>query len=107
MPLVVCLLGLVGTSPTAVFAGKLTIFTAALDGGYGWLVVVAAVNTVASLFYYLRWIVGALRPAESETKPAVGRWAETMAYVTAAASVMAGPLAGLLLMVFDGELALR
>jgi NADH-quinone oxidoreductase subunit N len=53
--LVVLLLGLVGTPPTAVFVGKLTVFGAALDGGFGWLVVVAAVNTVASLFYYLRW----------------------------------------------------
>jgi NADH-quinone oxidoreductase subunit N len=104
--LVVCLLGLVGTPPTAVFAGKLTVFTATLDGGYGWLVVVAAVNTVASLFYYLRWIVGALRPAGSEAIPAVDRWSATTAYVTAAASVIAGPLAGLLLASFRGELAL-
>ena len=104
--LVVCLLGLVGTPPTAVFAGKLTVFTATLDGGYGWLVVVAAVNTVASLFYYLRWIVGALRPAESEAMPMVDRWSATTAYVTAAASVVAGPLAGLLLASFRGALAL-
>ena len=56
LSLLVLLLGLVGTPPTAVFVGKLTVFAAALDGGLGWLVVVAAVNTVASLFYYLRWI---------------------------------------------------
>ncbi|GAA3693137.1 NADH-quinone oxidoreductase subunit N [Nonomuraea antimicrobica] len=54
--LVVCLLGLVGTPPTAVFAGKLLMFAAAWDGGYAWLAVVAAANTVASVFYYLRWI---------------------------------------------------
>lgn len=54
--LLVTLLGLVGTPPTAVFAGKLTVFTAAWDGGFAWLVVVAAVNSVASLFYYLRWL---------------------------------------------------
>ncbi|MFC0005560.1 NADH-quinone oxidoreductase subunit N [Micromonospora siamensis] len=58
--LVICLLGLVGTPPTAVFAGKLTVFVAAWDGGLAWLVVIAAVNTVASLFYYLRWLVPAL-----------------------------------------------
>ncbi len=57
--LVVCLLGLVGTPPTAVFVGKLAVFVAAWDGGLAWLVVVAAVNTVASLFYYLRWIAPA------------------------------------------------
>ena len=54
--LVVCLLGLVGTPPTAVFVGKLAVFSAAWDGALVWLVVLAAVNTVASLFYYLRWI---------------------------------------------------
>ncbi len=54
--LVVCLLGLVGTPPTVVFVGKLAVFAAAWDGAMVWLVVVAAINTVASLFYYLRWI---------------------------------------------------
>ncbi|MEU4250380.1 NADH-quinone oxidoreductase subunit N [Amycolatopsis sp. NPDC026612] len=103
--LAVCLLGLVGTPPTAVFAGKLTVFTATLDGGYAWLVVVAAANTVASLFYYLRWIVGAMRSASTETAPELDRWSETTAYVTAAASVVVGPLAGLLLAVFRGGLA--
>jgi NADH-quinone oxidoreductase subunit N len=104
--LAVCLLGLVGTPPTAVFAGKLTVFTAAFDGGYAWLVVVAALNTVASLFYYLRWIVGAMQPASSGAAPTLDRWSETMAYVMATASVVVGPLAGLLLAVFRGELAL-
>ena len=54
--LLVCLLGLVGTPPTAVFVGKLSVFTATWQGGLSWLVVVAAVNTVASLYYYLRWL---------------------------------------------------
>lgn len=54
--LLVCLLGLVGTPPTAVFVGKLTVFAAAWAGGLAWLTVIAAVNTVASLFYYLRWL---------------------------------------------------
>jgi NADH-quinone oxidoreductase subunit N len=104
--LAVCLLGLVGTPPTAVFAGKLTVFTATLDGGYGWLVVVAAVNTVASLFYYLRWIMGAMRSASSVTMPVLDRWSETTAYAAAAASVALGPLAGPLLAVFRGDLGL-
>ncbi|MGY1858184.1 NADH-quinone oxidoreductase subunit N [Modestobacter sp. SYSU DS0290] len=58
--LVIALLSLVGTPPTAVFLGKLTVFTATWDGGLAWLVVVAAVNTVVSLAYYLRWLVPAL-----------------------------------------------
>lgn len=68
--LVVCLLGLVGTPPTAVFVGKLAVFTAAWDGGLAWLVVLAAINTVASLFYYLRWIAPAAAvPAEQVREP--------------------------------------
>ena len=66
--LVVCLLGLVGTPPTAVFVGKLAVFSAAWDGALVWLVVLAAVNTVASLFYYLRWIA----PGVLGTSTAVG-----------------------------------
>nr|CTQ89690.1 NADH-ubiquinone oxidoreductase chain N (EC 1.6.5.3) [Kibdelosporangium sp. MJ126-NF4] len=58
--LVVCLLGLVGTPPTPVFVGKLAVFTATVDGGFAWLAIIAAVNTVASLFYYLRWIAPTL-----------------------------------------------
>ncbi|HEX6500314.1 MAG TPA: proton-conducting transporter membrane subunit [Micromonosporaceae bacterium] len=71
--LVVCLLGLVGTPPTAVFAGKLSVFVVAWDGGMAWLVAVAAVNTVASLFYYLRWLVPAFsaEPGPPGRLPAV------------------------------------
>lgn len=61
--LAVVLLGLVGTPPAAVFVGKLAIFTATADGNLFWLVVVGAINTVASLFYYLRWIAPAARAA--------------------------------------------
>jgi len=67
--LLVCLLSLVGTPPTAVFTGKVAAFTAAWDGGLAWLVVVAALNTAASLFYYLRWIAPVFRPdAETDGK---------------------------------------
>lgn len=94
--LVICLLGLVGTPPTAVFAGKLTVFTAAWDGGYAWLVVVAAANTVASLFYYLRWLRPAFTgragafPGEHERD----RPAATIAVLAAAASLALGVAAG-------------
>ncbi|WP_432547214.1 proton-conducting transporter transmembrane domain-containing protein [Kineococcus sp. SYSU DK004] len=95
--LLVSLLGLVGTPPTAVFAGKLAVFTAAWDGGAAWLVVVAAVNTVASLFYYLRWLGRAYGPAEvSGAAVPVRPWAARAAVTAACASLVAGPAAGLL-----------
>jgi NADH-quinone oxidoreductase subunit N len=52
--LVVSFLSLVGIPPTVGFLGKLALFMTTVDGGYTWLAVVAAANTVASLFYYAR-----------------------------------------------------
>lgn len=95
--LVVCLLGLVGTPPTAVFVGKLTVFTATADGGLFWLVVVAAVNTVASLFYYLRWIAPAFGAPDDDTPAhAVARVPAVTLHVCAAASMALGGAVGVL-----------
>ena len=105
--LVICLLGLLGTPPTAVFIGKLTVFTATLDGGLGWLVVLAAANTVASLFYYLRWLIPALTPpttADPAVLDAAGTWARIGAYTAAAASVALGLTAGPVLTLLDRPL---
>jgi NADH-quinone oxidoreductase subunit N len=92
--LVICLLGLVGTPPTSVFLGKLEAFSAAFDGGYAWLAVLAAVNTVASLFYYLRWIVPAVSRGDSP-QPAEGdRAARVVAYTATAVSLGLGIAGG-------------
>jgi NADH-quinone oxidoreductase subunit N len=98
--LVVCLLGLVGTPPTGVFVGKLTVFSATADGGYGWLVVVAAVNTVLSLFYYLRWLAPVFRRGSDDGRVVTADpepWSATAALVAATASVAVGLGAGIVL----------
>jgi len=99
--LVVALLGLVGTPPTAVFVGKLTTTTAAWDGGYAWLAVVVLANTVVSLFYYLRWIVPVFRRGESSARTLRGAfvpepWASRTAVVAAGLSLLLGVGAGVL-----------
>ncbi|MEW1599465.1 NADH-quinone oxidoreductase subunit N [Streptomyces sp. NPDC093808] len=103
--LAVCLLGLLGTPPTAVFLGKLEVFSAAIDGGYAWLAVVAAVNTVASLFYYLRWIAPTVISPASEAPCESSRPAAALAYTAAAVSVVLGILGGTVLGVLDGPQA--
>ena len=101
--LVVCLLGLVGTPPTAVFVGKTVVFAAAFDGGLAPLVVLAAVNTVASLFYYLRWLApvfGTEAESAAQVRPSVmpigerARWAELAAVSAGVAVLGLGLLAG-------------
>ncbi|MCI0483658.1 MAG: NADH-quinone oxidoreductase subunit N [candidate division NC10 bacterium] len=52
--MVIFLMSLTGIPPTAGFVGKLYLFGAAINSGYIWLAVVAAVNTAISLFYYMR-----------------------------------------------------
>ncbi|MCV2488420.1 proton-conducting transporter membrane subunit [Geodermatophilus sp. YIM 151500] len=104
--LVVSLLSLVGTPPTAVFLGKLTVFTAAWDGGLAWLVVVAAANTVVSLFYYLRWIGPAFRAAGGAPQDGQRRPYALVAAVLAAACVLAlGLAAGAVSPVVEGPVA--
>ncbi|WP_136065431.1 NADH-quinone oxidoreductase subunit N [Modicisalibacter radicis] len=52
--LIVALLSLVGIPPLVGFVGKLLLFEVTIAGGYVWLAVLAVVNTVISLYYYLR-----------------------------------------------------
>lgn len=59
---VVFLLSLVGVPPLGGFIGKLLLFGAALDAGYGWLAVIAILNSVLSLAVYLRLIVPMYQP---------------------------------------------
>jgi NADH-quinone oxidoreductase subunit N len=47
------LLSLAGIPPLAGFVGKFYLFYAAMQKGYTWLVVIAALNSTLSLYYYL------------------------------------------------------
>ncbi len=100
--LLVVLLGLVGTPPTAVFVGKLTTASAAWDGGAGWLAAAVLVNSVVSLFYYLRWIIPVFRAKERPVRGAfsplpTARWAALVgAAISVALGIAAGPVWALL-----------
>lgn len=51
------LFSLAGIPPTGGFMGKFYIFAEALKSGYVWLVIIAGVNSVVSIYYYLRVVV--------------------------------------------------
>ncbi|MBR7742419.1 NADH-quinone oxidoreductase subunit N [Phycicoccus sp. BSK3Z-2] len=95
--LVVALLGLVGTPPTAVFVGKLAVATAAWDGGMPWLSVALLANTLVSLFYYLRWVAPVLRQGDPDVGPPVTRpWSTGAATGLAVLTLVGAPAAGIL-----------
>ena len=48
------LFSLAGIPPVAGFFGKFFLFAAAAEQGYYWLVIIAVLNTIISLYYYLR-----------------------------------------------------
>ncbi len=54
LAMIVFLVSLTGLPPTVGFFGKYLLFLEGVQAGLGWLVVVAALNSVVSLFYYFR-----------------------------------------------------
>lgn len=103
--LVVSFLSFVGIPPLAGFAAKLALFGATIEAGYGWLAVVAVINTVISLAYYAR-ILGPVYfgvvadDAAVEPLPTLGSWAAAGALLSAAALIALGIAAEPLLAAF-------
>ncbi len=52
--MVVFLVSLTGLPPTVGFYGKYLLFVEGVDAGLGWLIFIAALNSVVSLFYYFK-----------------------------------------------------
>ena len=53
----VFMVSLSGLPPTGGFVAKFQVFSAALNGGYVWLTVIAVLNSVVAVYYYLRLVV--------------------------------------------------
>ena len=64
------LLSLTGIPPTAGFVGKLYLFAALINANMIWLAIVGALNSVVSLYYYVRILRNMyLREAASSAEP--------------------------------------
>lgn len=68
--MVALLVSLTGLPPTVGFYGKYLLFVEGVDAGLMWLVVVAALNSVVSLFYYFR-VAKALFLEQGDDAPTV------------------------------------
>jgi NADH-quinone oxidoreductase subunit N len=93
--LLVALFGLAGIPPTAGFAGKWFLFSAALSEGRFWLVLFAAVNSTVSLYYYLQVVRAVyLDPADGRPPVVLGPGHAIAGVVAAAVTVGVGVAPG-------------
>jgi NADH-quinone oxidoreductase subunit N len=78
----IVLFSLVGLPPLAGFAAKFTIFASLFRAGLLTLLVIGALNTVVSLFYYLRIVKVMVLEPEPEERPApqIPLWSPTGMY---------------------------
>jgi NADH-quinone oxidoreductase subunit N len=60
------MLSLAGFPPLVGFFGKFLLFTAGVSTGWTWLVVIAVLTSVLSVYYYLRVVVHVYTPAAGE-----------------------------------------
>jgi NADH:ubiquinone oxidoreductase subunit 2 (subunit N) len=63
------LLSLVGIPPFVGFLGKLYVFAAVIDRGFGWYAVVGAVNAAIAAYYYFRILKTMVIDAGNEDRP--------------------------------------
>lgn len=85
-----------GIPPLAGFAGKLALFAATIDAGLGWLALVAVLNTVLSLGYYLRVIAPLFHGHTDRPIYRLGRSSVCAAGLAGAAVLIIGIGAGIL-----------
>ncbi len=76
--------------PLAGFGAKLLLFGAAVDAGLAWLAVVAVVNSVISLAYYLRVLAPSYFEPLAGPVPVLGSWAGLATLVCGAGVVALG-----------------
>jgi NADH-quinone oxidoreductase subunit N len=86
--LTLSLLSLAGIPPLAGFAGKVLVLEVALDGGLAWLAVIAAINWIVALYYYVGLVAQIyFRPATRDAE-LPGRAGYRLAWVVSLAGTL-------------------
>jgi NADH-quinone oxidoreductase subunit N len=86
------LLSLVGIPPFIGFLGKLYVFSAIIEQGYGLYAVIGAVNATIAAYYYFRVLKVMTIDAGNEDKPRIALAAADRAWVVAFAAANLLPL---------------
>jgi NADH-quinone oxidoreductase subunit N len=99
----VFMLSLAGFPPTVGFFGKLFLFTAGVSAGYTWLVVLAVLMSVVSVFYYVRVLIPVWSPSSRTDVVPTSFTTRTVVALSGVASILLGIYPTTLLLV--GQLA--
>jgi NADH-quinone oxidoreductase subunit N len=86
----VFMFSLAGFPPSVGFFGKLFLFTAGVGAGYTWLVVLAVLMSVVSVFYYVRVLIPVWTPAATPAGVPASISSKTAIVLSGAASVLLG-----------------
>jgi NADH-quinone oxidoreductase subunit N len=90
----ICMFALSGIPPTSGFVGKVLLFGPALDAGHVTLVVIAVLNSVVSVYYYLRVVVYLFMknaPPKKDAEPLVfSPWLTGALTITTALVILVG-----------------
>jgi len=84
------MLSLAGFPPSVGFFGKLFLFTAGVSAGYLWLVVLAVLMSVVSVFYYVRVLVPIWAPSTRLDRVPASVASTATVLLSGAASVLLG-----------------
>ncbi|MBB5021755.1 NADH-quinone oxidoreductase subunit N [Desulfurispira natronophila] len=96
------MLSFIGLPPLIGFFGKFYLFSSAVEAGFVSLAVIGIINSIISLYYYLRIIIAMyFRTSEDSFEVSVPAYAKYGAAV-AAVAVIWGGIGGMTLVVFPG-----
>lgn len=88
--MLIALLSFAGIPPTGGFFAKLYIFTVALKNGYNWLVVLAVISSLISVYYYFRVITAMfVNPATVQAPDMRMTMSQKTALITASVLILA------------------
>jgi len=68
----IAMLSLTGIPPLAGFMAKYLVFASAMQKGYAWLVIIAVVGSMVSIFYYFRPIINMYLKQPEHDEPLIG-----------------------------------
>jgi NADH-quinone oxidoreductase subunit N len=95
------MLSLAGFPPTVGFFGKLFLFTAGVSAGYTWLVVLAVLMSVVSVFYYVRVLIPIWSPSVRRDRVSASISSTSVIALSGVASIVLGVYPTTLLLIGD------